>query len=154
MRLWHGVVLTAVVLASVAAFWLAREVSAQQSAQAGATIAAQPMPGWQPPAPGGPFVAPAQPPAPGSPVAAPAQPPAGPPPLAVPTPPFAPPPNVAITANSEFVYLVWGNMLLQFDARTLKLLRRVPLRGEFPREKPEKLVPPEKRQQKEERPGE
>jgi len=141
MRLWHGVVLTAVVLASVVAFRLAREVSAQQSAQAGATIAAQPTPGWQPPAPGGPFVAPAQPPA-------------GPPPLAVPTHPFAPPPNVAITANSEFVYLVWGNMLLQFDARTLKLLRRVPLRGEFPREKPEKLAPPEKRQQKEERPGE
>jgi hypothetical protein len=133
MRLWYGIALTIVAATLVLAFWLAREVSAQQGFQGGVTFSAQPAPGLQPPMPGAPVGPPWQPPVAGGPM-----------------PPLAPPPNVAITANSEFVYLVWGNMLLQFDARTLKLLRRVPLKGEFPIEKPEKFPPPEKRKQKEE----
>lgn len=138
MRLWCGIALTIVTVTLVMAFWLAREVSAQQGLQGCVTIGAQPAPGFQPPMPG-------------APVGPPGQLPAKPPAFSGPMPPLAPPPNVAITANSEFVYLVWGNMLLQFDARTLKLLRRVPLKREFPIEKPEKLSPPEKRKQKEEK---
>jgi hypothetical protein len=67
-----------------------------------------------------------------------------------PMPPFfsPPAPPVAIAANADFVYVVWGNMLLQFDAKNLKLLRRVPLRDEFPREP----VLPEKRQRDKEQP--
>ncbi|MFN4180640.1 MAG: hypothetical protein ACK4I8_10035 [Armatimonadota bacterium] len=138
MRLWFGVALTIVAVALVVAFWLAHEVSAQQGVQGSVTIGAQPAPGFQPPVPG-------------APVGPPGQPPAKPPAFGGPMPPLAPSSNVAITANSEFVYLVWGNMLLQFDARTLKLIRRVPLKGEFPIEKPEKLFQPEKRKQKEEK---
>lgn len=141
MRFWRGVALTIFVVASVFAFWLVREVSAQQGVQGGAIAFAQPAPGLQPPIPEGP----AEPPS---------QPPFRPPVFGGPMPPFAPPTNVAIAANSEFVYLVWGNMLLQFDAQTLKLLRRVPLKGEFPVEKPEKLIPTEKRKQERERPKE
>ena len=137
MRLWFGVALTIVAVTLVVVFWLAREVSAQQGVKGTVTIGAQPAPSLQPPMPG-------------APIGPPGQPPAKPPAFSGPMPPLAPPPNVAITANSEFVCLVWGNMLLQFDARTLKLLRRVPLKGEFPIEKPEKLSLPEKRKQKEE----
>jgi hypothetical protein len=139
MRLWQGVALTAAVVASVASLWWVRDVSAQQNAQTGPIVASQPMPGPQPPfgPPVGP--APSQPPMPGQ------------PPMPVgPMPPFVSPPAppVAIAANADFVYVVWGNMLLQFDAKNLKLLRRVPLRGEFPREP----VLPEKRQRDKEQP--
>ncbi len=140
MRLWQGVVLTFAVVTAFAACWLVRNVSAQQNSQTGMVAAAQPMPAPQPPFPVGPG---GQPPFAGP---APGQPPV----FGGPMPPFAPPP-AAITANSDFVYLVWGNMLLQFDARTLKLLRRIPLRGEFLTEKPQKLAPPEKRKQEQPR---
>jgi len=82
-----------------------------------------------------------------------------------PMPPFVSPPmpHVAIAANADFVYVVWGNMLLQFDAKNLKFLRRVPLRGEFPREpvplekwqrekEQREPVSPEKRQREKEKP--
>jgi len=148
MRFWHGAVLSVVVVALVALLWWVRDVSAQQNAQTGAIVANQPTPGLQPPfsPPAGPI--PGQPPMPGQPPT-----PGGP------MPPFVSPPMppVAIAANAEFVYVVWGNMLLQFDAKNLKFLRRVPLRGEFPKEptpfekwqrEKEKRdpVPPEKRQ--------
>ncbi len=141
MRLWQGVALTVVTIALVAAFWLIHEVSAQQNVQGGAIAVAQPAPGLQPPMPGAPFGPPGQPPI-------------KPPVAGGPALPFAPPPNIAIAANSDFVYLVWGNMLLQFDAKTLKLIRRVPLKGEFPREKAEKLTQPEKNKERKERPKE
>ena len=138
MRLWHGIVLTAAVAVSVALLWWVRDVSAQQNAQAGAVVASQPVPGLQPPF-GPPGLTPGQPPIPGQPPM-----PGGP------MPPFVSPPapSVAIAANAEFVYVIWGNMLLQFDAKNLKLLRRVPLRGEFPKEP----VSPEKRQRDKEQP--
>ena len=137
MRFWRGAVLSVVVAALVALLWWVRDVSAQQNAQTGAVVASQPMPGLQPPfgPPAGPM--PSQPPMPGQlPV------------HGAPMPPFVSPPTppVAIAANADFVYVVWGNMLLQFDAKNLKLLRRVPLRGEFPKEP----APPEKWQREKE----
>lgn len=141
MRLWQGVALTISAVTLIVALWLIHEVSAQQNVQGGVIAAAQPAPGFQPPMPSGPFGLPGQPP--------------GMPPVpGGPVPPFAPPPNIAIAANPDFVYLVWGNMLLQFDAKTLKLIRRVPLKGEFPREQPEKLAQPEKSKGEKERPKE
>lgn len=141
MRLWQGVALTIVIVALAAACWVIREVSAQQNVQGGAIAVAQPPPGFQPPMPGVPSGPPGQPPI-------------KPPVTGGPALPFAPPPNIAIAANPDFVYLVWGNMLLQFDAKTLKLIRRVPLKGEFPRERAEKLAQPEKNKERKERPKE
>ncbi|MGQ9462218.1 MAG: hypothetical protein ACUVTP_04830 [Candidatus Fervidibacter sp.] len=136
MRLWHSLALVVVTIALVLSLYRVREVSAQRNdgsgtviasygIGSGGVIASQPTPGFQPPFPGEPAAQapgrpmPGQPPAPGGPM--------------IPKPPIAAPlPPVAIAANSDFVYIVWGNLLLQFDAKNLKLVRRLPLKGEFP----------------------
>lgn len=135
MRLWHSLALVVVTIALVLSLCKVREVSAQRNDGTGTVVASQtPSPG-EPAAqvPGQPV--PGQPPVPGGPM--------------IPKPPIAAPlPPVAIAANSEFVYVVWGNLLLQFDARNLKLVRRLPLKGEFPAElKGEAEKPKRKKEQ-------
>ncbi len=58
-------------------------------------------------------------------------------------------PPAAIAANSEFVYILRGNILVQLDARTLRLVRRIKLEEERP---PVPRRPKEQREQLREQP--
>ena len=65
-------------------------------------------------------------------------------------PPYEPP---VMTANADHVYILRGGMLHQFDARTLKLKKSVPLPDE-PQRDPEEKPGEGRRQEKEKVPRE
>ncbi len=116
--------------------WLSQTARAQRAAAEQSSSLEQPPPG-QPPAPGFQPPLPGQPPMPGQPFQ-----PGQPPMPGGPFPPMMPMPgpSVAIHATSDYVYVVRGNTLFQFDARDLKLLKRVELEERRPH--PGALRPP------------
>lgn len=122
-RSWQGFVVVAVLVAVGGALWLSQAARAQPAASEQLSLLEQPLtgqppaPGLQPPMPGQPFPL-GQPPMPGGPL----------PPMMMPM--FGPP--VAICATADYVYVVRGNTLYQFEAKELRLLKKVTLEEERP----------------------